>query len=68
MKRILKIGIDNIKIKIDVDEYIVYIFLSEYEDPITYPYDDVSNLINILEEYTTLYQIDIKRIIGVFYE
>ena len=65
MKKVLRVGVDDIKIRLDLDEHIIEIYLDEDNIPIKYPYNDITDVIDILERYTVLYQDDIEQLMGV---
>ena len=54
-----------VKIRIDTEERYFELQYDNILNPIKLPYDDPYDIIQVVEQYTTLNQDDIQKIIGV---
>lgn len=67
MYRVLIVGSEPIRVRIDTEGQYFEIQYSDVFGPIRFTYDDPYDIIKVIEQYTSLSQEDIQRILGVCY-
>ena len=64
-KRVISIGTPPITVKINKDEQYIEIVIDSYTDPIIYPYNDLDDIVNVVQQYTNLHPNDMQKILDV---
>jgi len=64
-KRVISIGTPLITVKINKDEQYIEIVIDSYTDPIIYPYNDLDDIVNVVQQYTNLHSNDMQKLLDV---
>jgi len=65
VKNIVSIGTPTIAVKINKNEQYIEITIDDYTDPIIYPYDDLNDIVNIVQQYTNLHFNDVQKLLDM---
>jgi len=67
-KRVISIGTPPITVKISKDEQYIEIAIDSYTDPIIYPYNDLDDIVNVVQQYTNLHTNDVQKLLDATFD